>query len=293
METVHDLGALDGPVLIFGGAYGNLEATEALLAQARALGIPPERTICTGDIVAYCAEPAATVAALRGAGCPVVMGNVEEALAAGSGDCGCGYAEGSACDALAAEWYAFAQSRIDAGMRRWMAGLPRAIRFEIGGRRLLAVHGTPSRINRYLLPSEPDRGIADEIAATGSDGVVAGHSGIPFSRVVDGRLWHNAGAIGLPANDGTPRVWYGVLRPTVGGVTVELHALAYDHARAAAAMRAQGLPAGYAEALESGLWPSLDVLPEAERARTGVALDPRPVFWERGGAGATARRGAA
>ncbi len=279
MARLHDLGALDGPVLVFGGPYGNLEATEALLGQARALGIPPERMICTGDAVAYCAEPGATVAALRAAGCPVVMGNVEESLAAGSDDCGCGFAEGSACDALAAEWYAFAQARIDADARRWMAGLPRAIRFEMGGRRLVAVHGTPSRINRYLFPSEPDRAIAAEIAATGCDGVVAGHSGIPFTRLVGGRLWHNAGAIGLPANDGTPRVWYGVLRPQAEGIAVALHALAYDHGRAAATMRERGLGGGYAAALESGLWPSRDVLPAAERARSGVALDPGPLFW--------------
>ena len=40
-----DLGALDGPVLVFGGPYGNLEATEALLAKAESLGIPPPRIL--------------------------------------------------------------------------------------------------------------------------------------------------------------------------------------------------------------------------------------------------------
>ncbi len=37
----------DGPVLIIAGPYSNLEATEAVLAAGAALGIPPERTICT------------------------------------------------------------------------------------------------------------------------------------------------------------------------------------------------------------------------------------------------------
>ena len=46
------------------------------------------------------------------------------------------------------------------------------------------------------------------------DGVVCGHSGIPFCRLLEGdkrgrgaRLWLNAGVIGMPANDGTARSW--------------------------------------------------------------------------------------
>ncbi len=37
-------------------------------------------------------------------------------------------------------------------------------------------------------------------------------------------------------------------------------------------MRAAGLPAGYATALETGLWPGCDVLPPAELARRGQPL---------------------
>ena len=41
--------------------------------------------------------------------------------------------------------------------------------------------------------------------------------------------------------------------------------LAYDHAAAAADMRAAGLTQGYDRALETGWWPSEDVLPPALR----------------------------
>ncbi len=85
------LGSLDGPLLIFGGPYSNLQATTALLEEARALDIPPENIICTGDVVAYCADSQATVEAIRGAGIHVVMGNCEEALGNDLQDCGCGF----------------------------------------------------------------------------------------------------------------------------------------------------------------------------------------------------------
>ena len=91
-----------------------------------------------------------------------------------------------------------------------------------------------------------------------------------------------AGVIGLPANDGTPRVWYGTLRPTTEGIIVETQALEYDHEAAARKMIECGLQ-GYAETLRSGLWPSLDVLPAAERDATGRPLASHSAFWTRQG----------
>ena len=37
--------------------------------------------------------------------------------------------------------------------------------------------------------------------------------------------------------------------------------------------REAGLPAGYADAMQTGLWPSTDVLPPTELAQTGVPLE--------------------
>jgi len=85
--------------------------------------------------------------------------------------------------------------------------------------------------------------------------------------------------IGMPANDGTARVWFSVLTPSGGGILLEHHALDYDHAAAAAKMRCRGLPEGYAAALESGLWPSCDVLPQSELTAVGRRIEPGRVFW--------------
>lgn len=65
---------------MFGGCYSNLEATVALRCEAERLGIAPHNTICTGDVVAYCADPVATVDEVRDWGVHVVMGNCEESL---------------------------------------------------------------------------------------------------------------------------------------------------------------------------------------------------------------------
>ncbi len=268
-----------GAVFLFGGCYSNLQATRALLDEARRLGIPPERTICTGDVVAYGADPAATVDLVRAAGFHVVMGNCEESLGARAQDCGCGFTAGSACDRLSAAWYSHADAMLDEDSRRWMRSLPRRIDLLIDRRRLAVVHGSPDRINAFVFGSTSDDELRQLVHGAGCDGVIGGHCGIPFTRVVGGLLWHNPGAIGVPANDGTPRVWFSVLEPGDADIEIRHLPLEYEHGAAAAAMRAARLPDGYADALSSGLWPSLDILPPEELARTGRALAPRTLRW--------------
>lgn len=268
---------IDGPLLVFGGPYSNLQATRALRAEAERLGIPPRHVLCTGDVVAYGADPAATVALVRDWGIAVIAGNVEEQLGRGAGDCGCGFGSGTACDLASARWYRHADAHIDDAARAWMRSLPARLTVEIAGLRLAGLHGGATATNRFHFPSAADSDLAAEIDRTGADGVLCGHSGLPFTRLVGGRLWHNAGVIGLPADDGTPRVWYGLLTPTAGGLRVEHRPLDYDWRAAQAAMQSAGLPCGYADALGSGLWPSDDILPAAERLRRGQRLDPPAV----------------
>ena len=268
-----------GAVLLFGGCYSNLQATSALLGEARRLGIPPERTICTGDVVAYGADPAVTVDIVRDAGVHVVMGNCEESLGERAQDCGCGFTAGSACDRLSAAWYSHADAMLDDDARCWMRSLPRRIDLLIGGRRLAVVHGSPERINEFVFGSSRDDDLRRFVRDAGCDGVIGGHCGVPFTCMVDGLLWHNPGAIGIPANDGTPRVWFSLLEPGNRAIEIRHLPLEYDHGAAAEAMQAARLPQGYADALRSGLWPSLDVLPPEELARTGQALAPKTLRW--------------
>lgn len=270
--------ATDGPVLVFGGSYSNLEATLALRAEAMRLGIGPEHTICTGDVVAYCADAAETVALIRDWGIHVVMGNCEESLGWSKDDCGCGFADGTACDRLSTAWYAYADSETTEEQREWMRSLPRRIDMLLRGRRF-AVHGSVDGISRFIFGSTCWREKERQIALAGCDGVIGGHSGIPFTQAVGGKLWHNAGAIGMPANDGTQRGWCSLLIPIDGGIEIRAVPLDYDARSAARKMRVHGLPEGYAAALETGFWPSCDLLPAAELRLRGEAISPGSLLW--------------
>src|SRR5215472_17459948 len=94
-----------------------------------------------------------------------------------------------------------------------------------------------------------------------------------------GRLWHNAGAVGLPANDGTPRGWFSLITPIDGGLQIEHRALTYDHATSAESMLRHGLRPEYRITLSTGIWPSCDVLPYTEIRDRGVPLAPGTCVW--------------
>ncbi len=269
------------PLMVFGGPYSNLEATRAVLGEAARLEIAADRIICTGDVVAYGADPAATVELVRGSVRHVVMGNCEQSIAAGSADCGCGFPTGSTCERLSAAWFAHATRELNADARAWMADLPRRIDIEMGSYRLAVIHGGVDIMNRFIFASTVTAIKFEEMRKIALDGVIAGHCGLPFTQAINGQLWHNAGAVGMPANDGTPRVWFSLLRAEAEGITIEHRALDYDFATAAAKMRRAGLPQEYAASLETGLWPSCDVLPLKEIHERGAALEPGSAFWSR------------
>src|SRR3974390_3123810 len=269
---------VDGPVMVLGGPYGKREATRAALAEAARLQISSDRIVCTGDVVAYGADPAATVALVRAAGGHVVRGNCEASIAAAPG-CGCGFPAGSSCERLSAGWFAHAARELDEDARSWMAALAPRIDLKIAGARLAVIHGGVDVINRFVFASTAAATKRAEIERSGCDGVIGGHCGLPFTQAIDGRLWHNAGAVGLPANDGTRRTWCSILTAEAGGIAIEHRAIEYDWTAAAAGMRRAGLPQEYATALATGLWPSCDVLPLQEIRARGVPLVPERVFW--------------
>lgn len=263
---VADLGTLDGPLLLFGGPYSNAQALVALAEVAAARGLSGDQMICTGDVVAYCGGPVETVARIRALGCAVVAGNCEIQLASGAEDCGCGFAPGSSCDLISGAWYTHAAAVLAPEAKAWMGALPDAIVFQHQGARYGVIHGGVRDVARFIWSDSAGAVFeaewqALEAVAGPVDHIVAGHSGLPFIRDCQRGRWINAGVIGMPPHDGGQQTRYALL----DGGEVTFHRLSYDVAEARADMAAAGLPRPYADALQSGYWPSEDVLPESLR----------------------------
>ncbi|HAD98403.1 MAG TPA: diadenosine tetraphosphatase [Cryomorphaceae bacterium] len=268
-----DLGTLEGKLLLFGGVYSNLQALEKLMKLAGEEGVEPSNIICTGDIVGYCAQPEETVNLFREWGVHAIAGNVEQNLREGGLDCGCEFKEGGRCESFAKNWYPYAQVNLSQGSVDWMETLPLNLSFHYHGKRVVVVHGSYYFISEYIFRSTPWSIKQKNFEDTKADIIVAGHCGLPFSDEQNDKLWLNPGVIGMPANDGTPRVWYAIMDKVNGDIYFEHRSFTFNADYTHDLMMRKHLPDAYAETLLTGLWDNNEILPREETERQGEAIE--------------------
>lgn len=260
-------------LLLFGGVYSNFQALEALYEWAQEHDFAPDQIVCTGDVVGYCAQPQECVDLVNKWGVHCIAGNVEIQLRNGDDDCGCNFNEDSSCDLNSRNWYPFAKENVNQDALDWMNTLPLNLIFEFGEKKWGVVHGSQEETAKFVYKSTPWNEKRPSYESLGVDHVVAGHCGIPFEDKQDEHLWINSGALGMPANDGTQRVWFCVVSEDKGDFFTQFHSLEYDFTRTQAKMNEERLPVAYIETLETGLWDSTEVLDEVQTKLTGVKIE--------------------
>lgn len=259
-------------LLIFGGSYSNFQALEELKRIADKHGFNKEQIICTGDVVAYCAQPEESVNLIKDWGILTIAGNVEIQLRNGDDDCGCNFNEGSRCDLFSRQWYPYAKAHLSEASIDWMHGLPDVVLMDWNGTRVGIVHGTHEVTAGYIFGSTPWEEKKRLIDNLGVDLMIGGHCGLPFHHLEENQLWFNAGVIGMPANDGTDRVWYAIAEMKEEEIVFTHHCFEYDAVESSARMREEKLPQEYAKTLLNGIWDSNEILPPAETALQGQPI---------------------
>jgi predicted phosphodiesterase len=235
-------------IALFSDIHANLPALDAVLADIDACGVT-ER-YCLGDLVGYGPWPAETIGRIRELGIPTIQGNYDEGIGNRRGECGCYYSTAQA-RADGAASYAFTDAAVGGDEAAWLAALPDHIRLEEGGCRILLAHGSPRKVNEYLLPDRSDRQLARLAAEAGADVVCVGHVHVPYHRAIPaqpsgtstgGSLVHyvSSGSVGKP-KDGDPRACWVEL---VLGAENDVRAAASDDP-AVAPCRGDGSWLGY------------------------------------------------
>ncbi|SMC38549.1 alkylhydroperoxidase/carboxymuconolactone decarboxylase family protein [Cellulophaga tyrosinoxydans] len=269
-KKIEHIGLVAGKVLVFGGVYSNLQALEALIEIASKENIAPENCICTGDIVGYCAQPEETVALFKNWGARSISGNVEQQLFEDAEDCGCDFTAGSRCDGFSKMWYPYAKSKLSPDSISWMGTLPNHITFNYVGKKVAVVHGSYDNVSEFVFESTPEEVKQKVFKSLHAEVILAGHCGLPFIHQMGAQHWINPGVIGMPANDGTTRVWYMILEDVGGELKYTHRYLEYDYTTAYVKMKENHLPMEYAETLLSGLWDNMEILPETEKRLKGI-----------------------
>jgi diadenosine tetraphosphatase ApaH/serine/threonine PP2A family protein phosphatase len=242
--------------------HANLLAFDACLEHARAHGA--QRVALLGDLVGYGAEPGAVIEraiTLAAAGAPCVRGNHDDgALAppAAAQPRGVPSARGAA-------------AHLGERERAFLAGLPLTARI---GEDVLLAHASADSPGRWHYVDDNAAAERSMDAARLIDPAIRyvfhGHvphqalyfltptaklmrfapqPGVPVP-VPPHRQWLAVvGSCGQP-RDGDTRAMYALFDPE--GATLTFHRVPYDHMAAAAAVRASGQPAFFADRLETG-----------------------------------------
>jgi diadenosine tetraphosphatase ApaH/serine/threonine PP2A family protein phosphatase len=239
------------PYLILSDIHGNLEALEAVLADAEGCY---GRILCLGDLVGYGADPNAVVAWARENVAAIVRGNHDRVCI--------GLEPVDTYNAAAQASARWTQAELTPAHRQYLERLPRGPLPYDG---LDLVHGSPADEDEYLLSVIQLPGLQEflerQVTFFGHTHVQGGFLMAPrgtrsltpsvaLNIEPDYFYLVNPGSVGQP-RDRDPRAAYALYSPVER--TVEFRRVAYDADRAAAKIRAAGLPEFLAARLQEGV----------------------------------------
>jgi putative phosphoesterase len=237
---------------IFSDVHANLPAMAVVSEHIKRGGY--DGVYCLGDLGGYASEPNEVQELVMAMGCPTIMGNYDEGVGFNKDDCGCSYVKPFDIEMsdISFRWTREHTSDVN---KAWLRALPRALRLEVEGRRVLLCHGSPRSTTEYLFETRSD-GYLRQFTPGGkhdahAEIIVFGHTHVPYHRVVDGVHFVNAGSVGRP-KDGDPRAGYCVLTTDGDTIEVEQVRLLYDVEAACQRLLAAGLPGYFADYLRTG-----------------------------------------
>jgi putative phosphoesterase len=234
-----------GPVGVITDIHGNLPAMEAALSRIEELGI--ESVYCGGDLVGYGPWPNEVCRLIQDRGIPTIYGNYDYAIGRDLEDCGCAYRTQHDRD-LGQQSVAWTLEHTDQLSKDFMRGLPFDLRFELGGKRVRLVHGSPRKVNEYLFEDKPAHTFERIASGSDCDVLVFGHTHQPWIHEYGDVLFVNCGSVGKP-KDGDPRGGFAVLEIDAEGVGARIERFTYDAEGVGREVAAAGLPAEYGEKL--------------------------------------------
>jgi putative phosphoesterase len=232
-------------VAVITDLHGNLPALEAALARIEEIGV--DATYCGGDLVGYGPWPNEVCRLVSERGIPTIYGNYDYAIGRDDEDCGCAYRDRHDRE-LGERSIAWTREHTDSRSKEFMRALPFDWRFELAGKRVRLVHGSPRKVNEYLFEDKPARTFERIAAGADCDLLVFGHTHEPWLNAYGGVTFVNCGSVGKP-KDGDPRGAFAVLEEAGGEVAARIERFAYDVDYVAREVAASGLPAEYGERL--------------------------------------------
>lgn len=153
-----------------------------------------------------------------------------------------------------------------------MKTLPDHIQFHYAGKQVTVVHGSFFNVSEFIFQSTPWEVKAENFNKTESNVIIGGHCGLPFHHTEENKTWLNPGVIGMPANDGSPQVWYMILDDANNKFDFSHLTMDYNFTLTSKLMQNGLLPQEYARTIITGIWDNTEILPAVERGWQGFGI---------------------
>ena len=182
---------------ILSDVHGNGDALRAVLADLDERS-GADRILALGDIVLLGPDPGEVVALLMARDAVGVYGNMDRFLLDTDWRAFEPRSEEDEADRDLCLW---ALQRLDERAQVWIRALPFQKELEVGGQRLLLVHGSPRSDRDVIKADTPAEAVREMMAGVQADLILYGHTHEPLDRTMDGVRLINPGAVGYPHSE--------------------------------------------------------------------------------------------
>ncbi|MEN8208386.1 MAG: YfcE family phosphodiesterase [Candidatus Fermentibacteria bacterium] len=178
---------------IISDIHGNLPGLEASLEVFAEEGV--DQIVCLGDLTQFGPFPVEVIDLMQSNDIDTVQGNCDRAVAKGRDDTGDVF-ENVHWDNLASELLEWTKDQLTPQQKRYLKKLPSELRFNVGSRRILCVHGLPGNICGNI-----QRNVSKEVydylfSRNSCDILILGHTHEMLLQSRGSRLIINPGSVG-------------------------------------------------------------------------------------------------
>jgi putative phosphoesterase len=199
--------------------------------------------ICLGDLIGYGPHPNEVISLIRKRHILCIKGNYDSSVV----DNEYSYIRETPINSFSLPWTV--NELLDEN-RIFLDNLPLTLTLNIADKNLLFVHGSPNKINEYLL--KDGYNTSEVMSFINEDALICAHTHIPGIKEFGNKIYINSGSVGKP-KIGCPNITYCILNINKEHrMKVETKEIPYAFERIVKDMTILGFPSELIHSFESG-----------------------------------------
>jgi putative phosphoesterase len=229
-------------IAVISDIHGNVEALSTFFKDVDSENV--DTIICLGDLVGYGPYPNEVISLIKEKHILCIKGNYDNSVV----DKEYSYIRETALNSFSLPWTV---SELTEENRLFLQNLPSNITLNVNDKKLLFVHGSPNKINEYLLKdSDNTINIMNSIS---EDILFCAHTHLPDMKEFNNKLYINCGSIGKP-KIGRPNITYCLFNIDVEtGISAKMKEIPYDLKGLIKYMNDLDFPKELVQSFETGL----------------------------------------